>query len=70
MAQEQFFIAHMKPRLAYFFGTSAKVRVLENVTTGEICDLTEHAMKDGYHVRKVETNRAEPWDARCTALFF
>lgn len=49
-------------RLAYFFGTSPKVRVLENVSTGEIGGLTEQALRDEYHIRKVITNPSETWN--------
>lgn len=58
-------------RLAYFFGTMQKVRILENVTTGEIGKITELVHKHGWNVKKVVTNPSDSWPAvptHCTSV--
>lgn len=44
-----------KLRLAYFYGAFSKIRVLENVTTGEIGDLTESVLAECWEYRKIVT---------------
>ena len=46
-------------RLAYFFSTDSKVRILENVSTGEIGAMTKEIHKEDWHVRSVMTNPAD-----------
>ncbi|CAL1131593.1 unnamed protein product [Cladocopium goreaui] len=42
-------------QLAYFHGTQSKIRILENVQTGEIGSLTEAVHEEDWHVRKILT---------------
>ena len=46
-------------RLCYFYATEPKLRLLENVTTGQIKAMTDRALADDYHTRYVVTNPAE-----------
>lgn len=47
-------------RLAYFYGTSSAVRILENVSTGQIGSLTDSVLEDGWEVFKILTTPADP----------
>ena len=48
-------------RLAYFHGTQSKIRILENVQTGEIGRLTEAVHEEDWHVRKILTVPSVTW---------
>ena len=53
------FLIRLALRLAYFCGTEQKVRLLENVTTGEIGEITEFALSDDWLVKKVITQPSD-----------
>lgn len=46
-------------RLCYFYSTMPKVRICENVTTGEIGKITENVLGEEYDMRFVETRPSE-----------
>ena len=58
------------PRLTYLIGTFAKVRILENVQTGEIGMLTEQTLGSDWHVRKITTNPSASWIGYSCVLEF
>lgn len=47
-------------RLVYLYSTQPIVRILENVTTGEIGDITEEILSEEYMWRKIVTEPQEP----------
>lgn len=48
------------PRLVYLHGTSSKIRLLENVATGEVAGVTEENLGSDWHVHKVVTEPSAP----------
>lgn len=65
-------------RLVHFNSCDAKLKILENVVTGEAGKVTEECFpNDNFDVRKIVTNPSDPWHAflvlsklvRCTVLY-
>ena len=61
------FVICLQARLAYFLGQKSKIRILENVSTGEIGELTDFILASEWDVHKLITH---PSAARLLTMYF